>query len=137
MLRQEGQSWTPHIVQILRARPLGDVLDVVTVLGGMEIVVPRGKYPVGRSALFIPEGYVVPDIALFESMWNTATRNGKPKYRLGSVPERARTVKMRCIRGVWSRAMLESIDDAVQYGLIPRVEFRKAKIAECLRGMEW
>lgn len=124
--RQPQCSWTPHITTIDGVCSHGDTLDVVTVNGGMTIVVPRAKYPKGARALFIPEGYVVPDIELFASMWNTATRNGKPKYKLGKVPEKARTVKLRCIQGVWSRAVLESIADGLEWDLIeskkPEVE---------------
>ncbi len=112
-------DWVPQVVKVSKVvhHPAADSLDVVTVLRDYPVVVHRDEYKPGALASYIPIDSIVPDTEKFyhlcprvnekyEELGVIKTRLGAPKFLLGSVPERYRTIKAKYIRGVYSQGML-------------------------------
>ena len=115
-------DWAPQLVVIekVERHPDADTLDIVTVLGDYPVIVKRDEYQVGNFAGYIPIDSIVPDTEQFyflcPKLYEKYEENGEvksrqigPKYALGSVPEKARIIKAKKIRGIYSQGMLSPV----------------------------
>jgi hypothetical protein len=104
-------DWRPEIVTIdkVEKHPDADALDVATVLGDYPVVVKRNEYSVGDIAAYLPIDTIVPDTEQFYFLCPKDSSTLLPKYALGSVPEKHRTIKAKRLRGIYSQGMLYKV----------------------------
>jgi RNA ligase (TIGR02306 family) len=111
-------EWNPQVVKIEKAEKHSDAdtLSVYTVLGDYPVIDKLDKYRVGDLVGYLPIDTIVPDTIdyyflcpqAYEKQENKADKPKAigPKYPLGMVPERYRTIKAKKLRGVYSMGML-------------------------------
>lgn len=113
-------DWNPQVVAIEKVEhhPYADALDIATVLGDYPVITKRDEYKVGDKAGYLPIDTIVPDVEQFYFLCPKAyekmvdennmivDKPVGPRYLLGSVPERYRTLKAKKLRGIYSQGML-------------------------------
>lgn len=109
-------DWNCQVVVIekVETHPFADALDIVTVLGDYPVVVKRDEYRVGDLSGYLAIDTVVPDTEQFYFL--CPKQDGVPKYSLGSVPEKNRTIRAKKIRNVYSQGMLVAIPNNLSPG---------------------
>jgi RNA ligase (TIGR02306 family) len=96
--------------------PNADALCVyVTSAGDYPIVGKIGDYTIGDLAVMIPIDSVVPDTEQFYFLCPRLEVEGAkvPRYEIGNVPVKYRTIKAKRLRGVYSQGMLVPVNQEV------------------------
>jgi RNA ligase (TIGR02306 family) len=112
-------EWNCQVVRIEKIVKHADAdnLSVATVMNDYPVIIKTGQYQEGQLVGYIAVDTVVPDIEdyyfLCPKSYEKYEENGEikqrqlgPKYPLGSVPERHRTIRAKRIRGTYSQGML-------------------------------
>lgn len=125
---KEMSDWNPQVVKIekIEKHPDADVLDIATVLGDYPVIVKRGEYQVGDLAAYISIDTIVPDTEAYYFLCPQAYEKQEnksekpkllgPKYSLGMVPERYRTIRAKKLRGVYSQGLIVKAPEGMNIG---------------------
>jgi len=122
-------DWTPEVVKIekVEKHPFADTLSIYTVLNDYPVIDKTDKYNVGDLVAYIPIDTIVPDTEeyyflcplnreQYEENGEIKNRIIGPKYSIGSVPEKYRTIKAKRIRDIYSQGMLVSAPQGLEIG---------------------
>lgn len=101
----------------IEKHPNADTLSIYTVLNDYPVIDKTDKFQLNELVAYIPESAIVPDNELFYFLcpfvYIKYTENGEIKhkasgksYKIGSVPERHRTIKSKKIRDIYSQGLL-------------------------------
>lgn len=120
-------EYNPSIVKIERIEnhPNADNLCIYYVLGDYPVIGKIGEYKINDLAAYIPVDAIVPDTGKFYFLCPKS--DGKPKYQLGSVPEKYRIIKAKKLRGIYSEGLLVSAPEGMNLGdsIIERLQIKK------------
>lgn len=91
----------------MNPHPHADTLDITKVYD-YTVIVKRGEWKEGDLAVYLPLEAVVPDIDRW-SFFIPKDATGQPRYQVGNVPQRYRTIDAKKIRGIFSQGMLAKL----------------------------
>ena len=111
-------DWVVQVVEIRTVfkHPMADALSVVTTsLGDYPVITKLNEYRPGDLAIYIAIDSIVPDITQFYFLCPRLEVEGDrvPRYEIGNVPVKYRTIKAKRLRGVYSQGMLIPVSHAI------------------------
>jgi RNA ligase (TIGR02306 family) len=122
-------EWHPSVVKIekIQKHPNADNLSIATVLGDYPVIIKTGQYNIDQHVGYLPLDTVVPDVNeyhfLSPKQYEKFEENGEikqriigPKYTVGSVPEKYRTIKAKRILNIYSMGMIVDCPQGLNLG---------------------
>lgn len=102
-------SWEPQITRIqkLVKHPNADALEIATVNNDFPVIVKLGDFKVGDLVSWICIDSIVPDNKEFYFLAPVNKESRTPKYNIGEVPEKYRTINAKKIRGIFSMGLIK------------------------------
>ena len=84
--------------------PNADTLSIVRVFN-YTVITKNNLWKVGDHAVYIPVDSILPDDEFWHYL-SPKNENGTFRYKIGSVPQKSRTIEAKKIRGVLSQGLL-------------------------------